>query len=52
MCGTISKIASENPNDTKHLGINQAVINGTLAIGTQFIFFNKNIGIQPILIYQ
>lgn len=52
MCGTISKISSENPNDTKYLGINQAVINGTLAIGTQFIFFNKNIGIQSILIYQ
>lgn len=41
MCGTISKIASENTNDTKYLGINQAVINATLAIGTQFIFLIK-----------
>lgn len=34
MCGTTSSICTENTNDSKYLGINQAVINGTLAIGT------------------
>lgn len=48
MCGTMSKIASENPNDTKYLGINQAVINGTLAIGKQFIYFLINIQVYNL----
>lgn len=34
MCGNTSSISTENTHDSKYLGINQAVVNGTLAIGT------------------
>lgn len=40
MCGIISTISSENSNGSNYLGINQAVVNGTLAIGTSFILIN------------
>lgn len=36
MCGINSSIYSENINEPKYLGINLAVINGTLAVGMYF----------------
>jgi len=36
MCGIKSSIYSENINEPKYLGINLAVINGTLAVGMYF----------------
>ncbi|XP_050537060.1 uncharacterized protein LOC126903111 [Daktulosphaira vitifoliae] len=33
MCGTTSSFTSENQNENKYLEINQAIVNGTLAIG-------------------
>jgi len=33
MCGTVTFISTENENENKYLPINQAIINGSLAIG-------------------
>jgi len=41
MCGIKSSIYSEKINEPKYLGINLAVINGTLAVGMYFGILKK-----------
>jgi len=37
MCGTTSCISTENENENPYLPINQAIINGSVAIGMYFL---------------
>jgi len=41
ICGIKSSIYSENINESKYLGFNLAVINGTLAVGMYFGILNQ-----------
>lgn len=47
MCGIKSIITSENDQDSNFLSINKALVNGSIAIGTDFVLLY----VLPILIF-
>lgn len=53
MCGTTSCISTENKNENPYLPINQAIINGSIAIGMYFLivlYINRFSKISAIIL--